>query len=189
MPPKFDPEAIHFDSLSNFQLVPFLTPYVRPAPPNPTPPFPVSVRCRGNRIPPTNILASKIGPLQLNPKKVCEQICEATRDWAGQKITVRITAQNRQCRTEVVPSAAAYIIRALKQPGREKIEGHRGNLAFHEVIEIARQMAPRSMAKTLAGTVKMVLGTAQSIGCLVEGEHPHSAIDKVNAGTLFVPLE
>ncbi|XP_047500664.1 60S ribosomal protein L12-like [Penaeus chinensis] len=161
MPPKFDPEATHI----------------------------VTVRCIGQRPPPTNILASKIGPLQLNPKKVCAQITKATQEWPGQKITVRITAKNRQCETEVVPSAAAYIIRTLRQPDREKIEGHRGNLAFHEVIEIGRQMAPRSMAKTFAGTVKMVLGTAQSVGCLVNGEPPHSIIEKVNAGSILVPLE
>ncbi|XP_037795885.1 60S ribosomal protein L12-like [Penaeus monodon] len=161
MPPKFDPEEIHI----------------------------VTVRCWGQRLPPPNILASKIGPLQLCPKIVCQQICEATQDWPGQKVTVRITVQNRQCKTEVVPSAAAHLIRVLKQPHRERVEGHRGNLAFHEILEIARQMAPRSMAKTLAGTVKMVLGTAQSIGCLVDGEHPRSVTEKVNAGSIFVPLE
>ena len=35
---------------------------------------------------------------------------------------------------------------------------HSGNIAFDEVINIARIMRPRSMAKTLCGTVKEILG-------------------------------
>ena len=31
------------------------------------------------------------------------------------------------------------------------------------------------------------LGTCQSVGCTVDGSHPHDVIDKVNAGELEVP--
>ena len=31
------------------------------------------------------------------------------------------------------------------------------------------------------------LGTCQSVGCTVEGQHPHEIIDKVNAGELEIP--
>ncbi|XP_027217705.2 large ribosomal subunit protein uL11 [Penaeus vannamei] len=161
MAPKFDPELVHV----------------------------VTVRCLGQRLPAANVLASKIGPLQLNVKKVCQQICEVTHDWPCQKITVKLTVQNRQCTAEVIPSASAYIIKALRKSDKPKIEGQRGNLALHEIVEIARKMAHRSMAKTLAGTVKMVLGTAQSVGCLVENEHPHRIIEKINDGSIFVPCE
>jgi hypothetical protein len=34
----------------------------------------------------------------------------------------------------------------------------------------------------MAGTVKEVLGTAQSVGCTVEGMHPHEVIDEINSG-------
>lgn len=35
---------------------------------------------------------------------------------------------------------------------------HSGNLSMDDIIAIARQMRPRSMAKTLAGTCKEILG-------------------------------
>lgn len=38
---------------------------------------------------------------------------------------------------------------------------HSGNLSFDDIIAIARQMRPRSMAKQLSGTVKEVLGKFQ----------------------------
>ena len=33
-------------------------------------------------------------------------------------------------------------------------------------------MRPRSLARTLQGTVKEILGTCYSIGCTVDGESP-----------------
>lgn len=58
-----------------------------------------------------------------------------------------------------------------------------------DVISIARQMRPRSMARQLSGTVKEVLGTAQSVGCTVDGKAPHDVIDEVNDGSLEIPEE
>lgn len=55
-----------------------------------------------------------------------------------------------------------------------------------DVLAIARQMRPRSMARQLAGTVKEVLGTAQSVGCTVDMKLPHDLIDEINDGSLEV---
>lgn len=66
---------------------------------------------------------------------------------------------------------------------------HSGNITFDDILSIARQMRPRSMAKQLSGTVKEVLGTAQSVGCTVDGKNPHDVIDEVNNGSLEVPEE
>lgn len=48
-------------------------------------------------------------------------------------------------------------------------------------------MRPRSMANHLKGTVKEILGTAQSVGCKVDGQHPHDIIEKVDSGEYAVP--
>ena len=50
-------------------------------------------------------------------------------------------------------------------------------------------MRPRSMAKKLEGTVKEILGTAQSVGCTVDGQHPHDVVDGIRNGTIEVPEE
>lgn len=63
---------------------------------------------------------------------------------------------------------------------------HNGNLAFDEVIAIAKQMRPRSMARELSGTVKEVLGTCQSVGCTIDNKNAHDLIDEIKAGTLTV---
>ena len=65
---------------------------------------------------------------------------------------------------------------------------HTGNISLEDVYSIARTMRPRSIAKEFSGTVKEILGTAQSVGCKVEGKHPHDWIDAINEGTLEVPV-
>ncbi|KAF5918106.1 hypothetical protein HPG69_015988 [Diceros bicornis minor] len=59
-------------------------------------------------------------------------------------MTVKLTIQNRQAQTEVVPSASAWIIKALSEPPRDRKKQkniqHGGNVTFDEIINIAQQM-------------------------------------------------
>lgn len=138
-------------------------------------------------------MAPKIGPLGLSPKKVGDDIAKATQDWKGLKVTVRLTIQNRQATIDVVPSAASLLIKALKEPPRDrkKVKNikHSGNITFDDVLTVSRTMRDRSMAKKLEGTVKEVLGTAQSVGCTVDGSNPHDLIEKIKAGEIDIPEE
>ena len=91
---------------------------------------------------------------------------------------------------EVVPSASALIIKALKEPPRDRKKQnikHSGNITFDEIVNIARQMRHRSLARELSGTIKEILGTAQSVGCNVDGHHPHDIIDDINSGAVECP--
>lgn len=55
-----------------------------------------------------------------SPKKVGEDIAKGTQDWKGLKITVQLTIQNRQAAVSVVPSASSLVIKALKEPPRDR---------------------------------------------------------------------
>ncbi len=58
-----------------------------------------------------------------------------------------------------------------------------------QIIEIARTMRARSMAKDFKGTVKEILGTAVSVGCTVDGESPKDLQQKIDDGELEVPAQ
>jgi large subunit ribosomal protein L12e len=58
-----------------------------------------------------------------------------------------------------------------------------------EIFEIARTMKTKSLAKELSGCVKEILGTAQSIGCTVNGQPPHDVIEGIDSGEIEVPDE
>jgi large subunit ribosomal protein L12e len=165
MPPKFDPTAIQI----------------------------VCLRTVGGEVAPTATLAPKVGPLGLSPKKIGDDICKNTKEWKGLKVTVKLTIQNRQAQVSVVPSASSLLIKALKEAPRDrkKVKNivHDGNITWDDILSSARIMKDRSMAKDLGGVCRELLGTAHSIGCTVDGEHPHDVIDKIREGELEVPEE
>ena len=101
-------------------------------------------------------------------------------------MTVKLTIQNRQAQVSVVPSASSLVIRALKEPPRdrkkEKNIKHSGNIPLDEIIEIARTMKFKSLSKSLKGGVKEILGTAFSVGCRVDGRSPKDISDDIDSG-------
>ena len=72
----------------------------------------------------TSVMAPKIGPLSLSPKKFGDDITKANGDWKGLRIIVKLTIQNRQVQIEVVPSASALIIKALNHHETERRKKH-----------------------------------------------------------------
>ncbi|KAI0287469.1 ribosomal protein L11 [Russula brevipes] len=152
----------------------------------------IYLRATGGEVGASSALAPKIGPLGLSPKKVGEDIAKATSQWKGLRVTVQLTIQNRQAQVAVVPSASSLVIRALKAAtGSQKGEEHQhsGNIALDEIYEIARTMKYKSLSKDLAGGVKEILGTAQSVGCTIDGRPPHDIIEAISAGEIDVPDE
>ncbi|TWU74731.1 60S ribosomal protein L12 [Metarhizium rileyi] len=165
MPPKFDPNEIKV----------------------------IHLRATGGEVGASSALAPKIGPLGLSPKKVGEDIAKATGDWKGLRVTVKLTIQNRQAAVSVVPTASSLIIKALKEPPRdrkkEKNIKHSKSVSLDEIIEIARTMRYKSFAKELKGTVKEILGTAYSVGCQVDGKAPKVVIEAIDNGDIDIPEE
>jgi large subunit ribosomal protein L12e len=152
----------------------------------------VMLRVTGGEIASPAVLAPKLGPLGMAPKKVGEDIQAATKTWKGIKVMVKLTVQNRQAAIETIPSASAMVLKELHEPPRDRKKGpknivHNGNLTLDQVIDIARAMRPRSRARTLTGTVKEILGTCASIGVKVNGKHPKDVQKEIDDKDVEVP--
>merc|ERR1711997_1155226 len=95
----------------------------------------VCLRAVGGEVGATSSLAPKVGPLGLSPKKIGDDIV---------KVTAQLRIQNRQATCSVVPSAAALVIKALKEPPRDrkKVKNiqHSGNITMDDIIAAARVM-------------------------------------------------
>jgi len=94
------------------------------------------------------------------------------------RVTVKLTVQNRNAKIDVIPSASSLVIKALKEPPRDRkkqknsksnrrnpiafwnwfLVKHDGNVSLDEIYKVARIMRVRSLAKTFDGTVKEILG-------------------------------
>jgi hypothetical protein len=99
-----------------------------------------------------------------------------------------LTIKNRQAAVSVVPSASSLVIKALKEPPRdrkkEKNIKHTKSIPLDEIIEIGRTMRHKSMAKSLQGTVLEIVGTAFSTGCQIDGRSPKSVSDDIKSGEI-----
>lgn len=153
----------------------------------------VILKAVGGEIGSASALAPKLGPLGLSPKKVGEDIQKATMEWKGIKVMVRLSVVNRVATPTIVPTASAMIMKELKEPPRDrkKVKNikHSGNVTLDAIINIARVLRAKSMAKKLVGTVKEVLGTAFSIGCTVNGQSPFDIQKEIDAGNIAIPDE
>ena len=127
MPPKFDPNEIKV----------------------------VYVRCTGGEVGAVSSLAPKVGPLGLSPKKVGDDIAKATQAWKGLKLTVKLNVQNRQAKVEVAPSAAALIIKALKEPSRDRKKVK--NSTLHPAVASGR-LHPLEARFHIEGTLSIFPG-------------------------------
>ncbi|XP_050995936.1 60S ribosomal protein L12-like [Acomys russatus] len=160
MPPRFDPNEIKVMYLS----------------------------CTRGKVGSTSTLVLKIGPLGLSPKKVGGDIAKATCDWKYLRTVVKLTIHNKQAQIEVVPSASVLIIKTLREPPRDRKKQKNikesGDITFEEIVNIARQMQHRSLARELSGTIKEILSAAQSVDCNVDGRHPHDIIADINSGAV-----
>ena len=164
MPPKaaFDADAVHF----------------------------IYMKVVGGEVAPAAALAPKCSPIGMPPKKVGEDIQKATKEWKGIKVEVEIKVQNKQCEVRVMDSAGPLILKALKEPARDRKKTknvvHNGKLTMDQIIEIAKKMRSKSYAAEFSGTVKEVLGTCVSVGCSIEGKSPKDVQKQIDNGDIEV---
>lgn len=138
-------------------------------------------------------LGPALGPLGVNVVAIVNKINEATKDFAGMKVPVKIVVDPETKEFEVsvgTPTTSALIVSALKiqkgsgSPKEEKV----GDLTIQGVIELAKKKRLEVLAKSLKLAVKEVLGSCVSMGVTVEGEDPREiqkAIDEGKYDSLF----
>merc|ERR1712060_338107 len=135
---------------------------------------------------PSSVLAPKVGPLGMSPKKVGDDIVKGTSAWKGIRVTVRLTIQNRAAKVDVEPNATSLIIKELKEPKRDRKKTknikHSGNLPKETIFNVVRQMRQKSLAKEFKGTVKEVLGKCFAVRCTVDGRTPRALQSAIDAG-------
>eukprot|EP00607_Mallomonas_marina_P007480 CAMPEP_0182416462 /NCGR_PEP_ID=MMETSP1167-20130531/751_1 /TAXON_ID=2988 /ORGANISM="Mallomonas Sp, Strain CCMP3275" /LENGTH=143 /DNA_ID=CAMNT_0024589229 /DNA_START=77 /DNA_END=508 /DNA_ORIENTATION=- len=111
----------------------------------------VVLKAVGGEIGSASALAPKLGPLGLSPKKVGEDIQKATMEWKGIHIMVKLSVINRVATPSIVPTASALVMKELKEPPRDrkKVKNikHTGNITLDAIINIARVLRYKSMAK------------------------------------------
>ena len=118
-----------------------------------------------------------LGQKSVNIMDFCKQFNARTQDKAGKVLPVIITVYSDKSFDFVVkqPPVAIQLKEAAKvqkgsaQPNRDKV----GQVTWDQVREIAQDKMPDMNCFTLEAAMRMIAGTARSMGINVVGEFPN----------------
>ena len=147
----------------------------------------VEALVEGGNAKPTPPLGPKLSQLKLPVGQVIQKINEATKDFKGMQVPVKIIVdvETKEFEIEVgTPPTSALIKKELgldtaaHSPGKEWV----GDLPMEKVIKIAKMKMKDMNTVSLKSAVKMVLGTMISMGITVNGKNPKEVTKEVNEG-------
>ena len=136
----------------------------------------LKLQVKGGAANPSPPIGPALGSKGLNIMEFCKQFNARTQDKPGQVLPVLITIYADKSFDFVVktPPApvllmdAAKIKGGSKEPNRNKV----GSVTWDQVREIAELKMPDLNAFKLESAMKMVAGTARSMGITVSGKAP-----------------
>jgi large subunit ribosomal protein L11 len=136
----------------------------------------LKLQIRGGAANPSPPVGPALGSKGLNIMEFCKQFNARTQDKQGTLLPVLITIYADKSFDFVVktPPAPVLLMNAAKlkkassEPNREKV----GTVTWDQVKEIAETKMPDLNAFTVESAMKMVAGTARSMGIRVRGKAP-----------------
>ena len=136
----------------------------------------LKLQVRGGQANPSPPVGPALGSKGLNIMEFCKQFNARSQDKQGQLLPVLITIFKDKSFDFVIktPPAAVQLMDAAKiksgskEPNRNKV----GKVSWAQVEEIAKDKMADLNAFSLNSAMKMVAGTARSMGLTVEGNAP-----------------
>ncbi len=137
----------------------------------------IKLQIKGGAANPSPPVGPALGSKGVNIMDFCKQFNARTQDKAGKVLPVIITVYSDKSFDFVVkqPPVAIQLKDAAKiktgsaQPNRDKV----GQVTWDQVKEIAQDKMPDLNCFTLEAAMRMVAGTARSMGISVVGEFPN----------------
>jgi large subunit ribosomal protein L11 len=136
----------------------------------------LKLQVKGGQANPAPPIGPALGSKGINIMEFCKQFNARTQDKMGQVVPVLITYYTDKSFEFVLktPPAAVLLLDAVKaksgsaEPNRKKI----GSITWDQVKTIAETKMPDLNAFTIESAMKMVAGTARSMGITVSGKAP-----------------
>lgn len=136
----------------------------------------VKLQVRGGAANPSPPVGPALGAAGVNIMEFCKQFNARTQDKQGKVLPVAITVYKDKSFDFVIktPPAAVQIMEAAKtkkgsgEPNRKKI----ASVSWDQVRAIAEDKMQDLNAFTVEAAMKMVAGTARSMGVTVKGQAP-----------------
>ena len=138
----------------------------------------IKLQIKGGAANPSPPVGPALGSKGVNIMDFCKQFNARTQDKAGKVLPVIITVYSDKSFDFIVkqPPVAVQLKEAAKiksgsaQPNRSKV----GEVTWDQVAEIAKDKMPDLNCFTLEAAMRMIDGTARSMGINVVGEFPNA---------------
>jgi large subunit ribosomal protein L11 len=136
----------------------------------------IKLQVKGGAANPAPPIGPALGAKGVNIMEFCKQFNARTQDKPGKVIPVIITVYTDKSFDFVTknPPVPVQLLEAIKQksgsaePNRKKV----GSVSWDQVKEIAEVKMPDLNCFTMESAMKMVAGTARSMGITVTGDAP-----------------
>ena len=136
----------------------------------------IKLQIKGGAANPSPPVGPALGSKGVNIMDFCKQFNARTQDKAGKVLPVIITVYSdksfsfevKQPPVAILVKEAAKVQKGSSEPNRKKV----ATLTWDQVREIAKEKMPDLNCFTEASAMKLVAGTARSLGIYVEGEFP-----------------
>lgn len=136
----------------------------------------IKLQIRGGAANPSPPVGPALGAKGVNIMEFCKQFNGRTQDRAGKVLPVVITVYNDKSFDFIIktPPAAAQLLEAAKLKGGSPESNRRkvGKVTWDQVRLIAEDKMPDLNCFTIESAMKMVAGTARSMGITVTGQAP-----------------
>ena len=137
----------------------------------------IKLQIKGGAANPSPPVGPALGSKGVNIMDFCKQFNARTQDKAGKVLPVIITVYSDKSFDFVVkqPPVAVQLKEAAKvqkgsaQPNRDKV----GQVTWEQIQEIAKDKMADMNCFTLEAAMRMIAGTARSMGINVVGEFPN----------------
>ena len=138
----------------------------------------IKLQIKGGAANPSPPVGPALGSKGINIMEFCKQFNARTQDKAGKVLPVVITYYSDKSFDFVVktPPVAVQLLEVSKQkkgskePNRQKV----AEITWEQVKAIATDKMPELNCFTLDSAMKMVAGTARSMGITVKGSFPEN---------------
>src|SRR5690606_26625121 len=134
----------------------------------------VKLQCKGGQANPAPPIGPALGSKGVNIMEFCKQFNARTQDKMGKVLPVLLTVYTDKSFDFVIktPPAAIQLMEAAKiQEGtKESNRAKVGKVTWEQVEAIATDNMPDLNCYTVESAMKMVAGTARSLGLNVEGK-------------------
>lgn len=154
----------------------------------------IKLLVEGGNLKPGPVLSQKLGPLGIPIGNVIQKVNDATKDFKGMKVPAEldIDPSTKEFSVEVSSPPVSELLKkelGIEKGSSEHTKAKSANASIEQIISVAKTKLPDMLSKDLKAAVKTVVGSAVSLGILIENKDAKEIEEEINEGKYDSEIE